>query len=464
MGNNLTAGSTTASTVVVTTNSGGEATATFTALDAPGTDTITASGLGAQTDISLNITNAQFGFTAPAENSTIAVGDTTNLEVTWTDAAGNPVSGETLTFTTTSGTFGTGTSTTTTTDASGKAIVAYTASTTATGADINVTSGTESASLHLLVVSTNPSQLSLQASPTVLGPSVGGVNASSTITATVRDSNGQLVSGQTVVFNLQAGPGGGEYISPGTAVTDTGGTASVTFTSGSAVSAQNGVRVRATLLSDSTIYAETTLTIAQKATSIVLGSSNKIDKVNSNGLEIGYALPFSVLVVDINGNPIPNATVNLGLYPLFFYTGLDSTGWTGKYMNEDTNRNGILDPGEDGAHGWSNPTALRTDSTDEIWLDGSEGSLATVKLEGAAGTPNGKLDPGGVASIPDSVVTDKDGLAAFEIKYPKSFGNWVYVEIKASTQVSGDLSTSKIETPLDVMQGDTPFPNSPFGY
>jgi len=386
--------------------------------------------------------------------------------VTWTNAAGNPVSAQPLTFTTTGGHFDNVIGKTTTfanTDSAGQATVTYTASNTATPADITVKStGSESDSLHLLVASINPARLSLQASPSVLAPSVGGVNSSSTIRATVRDSNNQLVSGETVVFSLLAGPGGGEAITPGTGITGADGVASVTFTSGSAISAKDGVRIRATLQSNTAIYADTTLTIGSEATSIVLGSTNKISAVSVDGLPIGYALPFSILVVDINGNPIANATVNLGVYPLYFYTGLSSgptAGWTGKYKNEDQNRNGILDPGEDGAKGWLNPLAAITDPTDKIWYGGSEGQPADT----FSGVPNGRIDPGGVATIPNTVITDADGLAAFEIKYAKSFGNWVSVEITASTQVSGDLSTAKLEVPLAVMQNDAPYPNSPFG-
>jgi len=467
MGNTLTAGTATGTSITVTTNVNGTATATLTALATPGTDTITASALGASTSLAINITNAAFSFTSPVENSTQPVSTSADLKVTWTDATGAPVVGQTVNFTASAGTFGTLPSGSAITDGAGVATISYTASGTATAADIVATSGSESASLRLLIVATDPSQLSLQASPTVLGPSIGGVTASSTITATVRNPAGQLVANQTVVFNLITGPGGGEGISPGTAVTDSGGKASVTFTSGSAVSAQDGVKIRATLLSNPTIYADTTLTIAETATSIVLGTTNKISKVSVNGLEIGYALPFSVLVVDINGNPIKDATVSLGLYPLYFYTGLSDLIWTGKFKNEDINRNSILDPGEDGARGWANPLAAPTASVDTIWIDGAEGTVATLAKEPdwtSTSVANGKLDPLGVASIPSSVVTDANGLAAFQVTYPKNFGNWIYVEIKASTMVSGSQSTARIETGLDVLEGDTPFSNSPFGY
>ncbi len=459
-GNNLTANGTTASTVTVTTDNNGAASVTMTALNNPGIDTITASGNGAIKSLNINVTSAQFGFTSPADNSTIAVGATTNLVVTYTDALGSPLNGQALTLSTTGGYFDNvigKTTTTSTTDASGTATISYTASGVASPVDITVSGGAESDIITLLVASIDPSRLDLQASPSILAASIGGVSSSSTITATVRDAGNQLVSGQTVVFTIIDGPGGGESISPGTAVTGAGGTASVTFTSGSAVSAQDGVKIRAVVQSTPTIYADTTLTIGQVAATIVLGDTNKISKVSVDGLEVGYALPFSVLVVDNNGNPIANAVVNLGVYPLHFYTGLvDDT--TGKYRNEDENRNGLLDPLEDGAKEIDYITGLETGF---YWNDGSTGNPAVVSTSKIG---NNQLDPGGVVTIPDSITTDDDGLAAFEIKYAKAYGDWVDVEIKATTPVSGDLSTSKLVVPLSVMVNDGPYLNSPFGW
>ncbi len=484
LGNRFAAGGATGTSVTVTTGANGTATATLTALDTLGVDTITASGLGTQAAVTVNVVNARFVFTEPAEKTTIPVETTTSLTVTLTDAVGTPINGQLVTFTTTGGYFDNvsgKTSTTALTNVDGLATVAYTASNIATPADITATTGVESDTLRLLVAATDPTQLSLQASPSVLSPSIGDVSSFSTITAIVRDPNGQLVSGETVVFTLVAGPGGGESITPGTAITDASGTASVSFVSGSATSAQDSVIIQAVVQSKPAIYAETELTIGNTATSIVIGTTNVISEefAGDPPLAVGYALPFSILVVDINGNAIPNATVNLGAYPLFFYTGYELDPFdvggvefppsgsgvftakedgsdpirTGKFRNEDLNRNGFLEMGEDGAIGTYG-------DVDAIWYRGSEGTQADT----TSGMPNGRLDPGGVVTLPITVVTDADGLAAFELKYAKGFGNWVDIEISASTQVFGDLSSTKIVVPLKVLYGDVPYPHSPFGF
>lgn len=473
MGNHLSAGDETGTSLTVKTGVGGTAAATLIALDTTGGDTITATGLGARADLSVNITNAEFGFTEPSKNTLVPVGTSTNLTMTWTDVDGNPVNDQLVTFTTTGGYFDEipgRTSTSALTDGSGQATVRFTAGGIATPADITVTNGFESDTLRLLVAATDPSLLSLQAAPSVLRPSIGDVTSSSTITAIVRDSNGQPVRDKTVVFTLVNGPGGGEALSPGTAVSDSTGTASVTFNSGSMTSAQEGVTIRAVVQSIDDVYAETKLTIGNTATSIVIGTTNvvSIEFSGNPPLPVGYALPISVLVVDINGNPIPNATVNLGAHSRYFYTGYELDPYdillskpdgpnpvkTGQFINEDLNRNGFLDPGEDGG-----ATGRYLGNNDAVWYGGSEG----VPTDTTSGILNGRLDPGSVASIPRSVVTDSDGLAAFELKYAKSYGNWVDIEIIATTQVFGDLSVAKMIIPLKVLYLDVPYPDSPFG-
>ncbi len=105
---------------------------------------------------------------------------------------------------------------------------------------------------------------------------------------------------------------------------------------------------------------------------------------------------------------------------------------TGIYPNEDRNRNGILDDGEDDVF------------------------------------PNGRLDPGNVASIPAEVVTDEYGLASFKAIYAKSYGVWVDIELTAATIVSGSEARTQIEDALPWLADEKGFPvepviNSPFG-
>lgn len=498
LGNTLveSGGATSGSSIDVTTNTSGSAIVAFSGMN-PGSDTITVDGLGINKSITVNVSNATFGFVSPAPNTVVPTNSTQELVVRWTDDFGSPQAGQVLNFTTPVGTFlGSGTnSASTATDSNGEGRVTLQSSSLANPVTIEVSNpaGTLNDTLTLDVRSQNPSRIDLQAFPTVLGPSIGGVSSTSTIRATVNDNSGKAVSGALVKFELRDGPSGGESIAPVSVLTDSGGVAETTFTAGSATSAQDGVVIRATVEGLSGSFGETSLTIGQTASRIVFGTTNKIAVQVSNGLEVAYSLPITVIVTDNNGNAIPNQRVNLGIDPIIFKTGFwdidkDDAIITGEFKNEDLNSNGLLEENEDGAIGELFPFAQNADGD---WIvDRQNGEptyyiaqdfyftdpVLTKPLDPYSSIdpanfppanqpplPNGKLDPGNVASIPSEITTDDNGLGAFNIVYPKSYGIWVDVKLKASTLVSGSETTAELNETLGVMEGDLPRIGSPFG-
>lgn len=429
-------------TIEVATPSSGIAKVLFRGGSTPGTANISLSGPAGEESIQINVTSSQFELTDIAQGSLVQPSQTDVLKLTWLDQAGTPVSGRDVTFSTNIGVFTPSgqASEVVTTDANGQATATFLAGTTGT-ANVSVT-GTSaqgdpfSDQISITVQSANVSRIDLQAFPSVVSPDVGAGPGTATLSATVRDAGNNGVKGVTVSFNIANGPGGGESLSPNTAVTNEAGIATSTFSAGGLTSAQNGVTITASVVSTPTVNDSANLTIGQQAARIVLGTTNKISVYTVNGLEIGYALPYTLVVTDTNGNPIPNQVVNLGLYPLEFYTGgyddptdESTQNIVSTFGNEDANRNGILDVGEDGSTSYP---------------------------------ANGRLDPGNVASIPLSVTTDENGFAAFTVNYPKSYGNWVKVEIRASTRVSGSESVDVLTDMLSVMQNDQPYLLSPF--
>ena len=118
------------------------------------------------------------------------------------------------------------------------------------------------------------------------------------------------------------------------------------------------------------------------------------------------------LIKGANGNAAPGAAVSLKIWPLSYATGY----WvpqsppasdcapvpTGIFLNEDKNKNLILDPGEDV-------------------------------------NKDGKLTPHSSAagSLPSVVVTDENGVANFNLVYLKTSAAWIKAEITASTLVQG---------------------------
>lgn len=474
LGNRLTSGAANASTITVNSDASGTITATYTATSISVVpDTVTLTGMGATPQtVAITISNANFSFAElPPPSNIVAIGATKVLTVTWINADNTPHFPGDVNFTTNAGTLNGLVSNTATvaTTAAGVASVTFHASGTAAPATVTATATdgvqTLDSQVILDVRATTPAKIVVQVAPSVIPPRVVDLVSPATITATVRDANNNGVAGQVVNFQLLVGPGGGEYISPGSAITDSGGVATSTFYSGTATSAQNGVVIAASvggITTNTPAYpsvlntTNAKLTIGQTATRISLGTTNKLRKVSFNGLEVAYALPISVMVTDNNNNPIPNAIVNLSAYCPYFYTGLggDAQAATGQFANEDLNRNGILDAGEDGAVG-EYPFL-----TPAVWYNGSVGNPADT----TGPTPNGRLDPSGGVMIPREINTGTLGAAAFEVIYFKSVAGWLDVEIRGTTLISGSETSASLLSPLLPVEGDKPYPSSPYGF
>jgi hypothetical protein len=306
----------------------------------------------------------------------------------------------------------------------------------------NVSSG-PSSQVGIEFVATSPVLLILQATVTSLAP-----NQQSVITAVVRDVQDNLVKNQTVSFSVSDVSTG--QISPGFGVTDSFGRASTVFTASPVTSGHESVVITAAT-AVGTVTDTITLTVAQQALFVTLGTGNVVTTPS----DTQYALPYSVLVTDANGNPMANATVELSVVPIRYGRGFlalfsDSigacTGWgtvstirggtndpddlDGICQNEDSNLNGILDSNEDLNH-------------NGILDPNEDHNLNGILDSGEDHNSNGKLDPGNVATVPKIVSTDATGFAFFEVAYPKQFAMWVEVELVARTVVAGSEDTSR---------------------
>ncbi len=274
------------------------------------------------------------------------------------------------------------------------------------------------------------SQIALQASAMVMPPSTEDVTNSVTLTATVKNATDQVVSNAAVAFSIENPTGGGESIFPVVAYTNDYGVTNSTFTSGSLSTDNEGVTVKVTVVG--TFITDTVnIVIGGTAGSVVIGRSTVIESINN---DTAYKLPMSVLVADSNGNPVASATVSLGAWPLQYSTGYWTVSpcvpiITGTYVNEDLNRNLILDTGED-----------------------TNGDGQLTPLSSAAG------------SLPATVITDENGVANFDLVYLKQYAVWIEEEIRASTLVLGTETTSILEFRLPYLEDDScNLPDSPYG-
>ena len=430
---------------------------------------IVASALGATGSKTLTVATDNFVFTTPDQNAapidvclnsinctSPKVTPPQNLTVRLT--TGNPavgVAGKTVTFDTTRGTLA---ALSAVTDANGNATVSI--SSTNAGPAVITAKTTDTASqaiqtqVSLNFVATTPTQMTLQASPGTISVNVPpSTDQKSTITATVRDAAFNLVKGATVTFTLTDVTGGS--INPASAVTDEFGQASTVYTAGSASSALNGVRVDAAVTGFAAVNASVNLTVSQQSLKITLGTGNSIVEPNSTT----YEYPYSVLVTDAAGLPVPNAQVTLNVVPVASSTGLNAY-FKGYWKLTDP-----VPPATTGTAPWVSVTTASCKNEDV-----DQNGIYQVPPDNDLNS-NGELEPGNIATVSvNSLTTNASGFAFFNVVYAQEYANWVQVELSARATVAGSEATEITRFVLPILASELtnkdvspPGNPSPFG-
>ena len=427
------------------TNAAGQVTVNVTANV---TGNIVASALGASGSHPLSVATDNFVFIVPDPNAPpLDVPLETSQTLTVRLTTGNPplgLSGRTVTFETTRGTLLTSSAVT---NGAGEATVTISSNNAGPAVITAKTTDTSDNPIQTQIqvnfVATIPTQMTLQANPATISVNVPpSTSEKSTITATVRDANFNLVKGVTINFALTDVTGGS--ISPASSVTNASGQASTVYTSSSASSQPNGVKVDATVVGFP-VSQSVTLTVAGQALFITLGTGNTIEEPPGSTT---FELPYNVLVTDAAGLPVSQQVVTLSILPVAASTGLTAYAkgdyqlttdrWVQRVTidcsNEDLNQNGILDSGEDTNN-------------------------------------NGKLDPGTVMTVSaNTVTTDASGFAEFKVRYAQQYANWVRAELSARASVAGSEATEIARFVLPILaskltnkDASPPGNPSPFG-
>jgi hypothetical protein len=418
------------------TGSSGVVTATVTPA-VGGDDTIKVSSAGASAEQLLTISSADFTLALSDPTSTAActngiaksppeitlTPDTCGapaVTASWSED-GNPQENLAVTFSVSRGTVAGSPSNTTAGKTSG-----VTVSSNSAGPAIITASGpggTPSASLNVIFVATTADNVAVQAVPGTVQVDLGvgdtQTSKFSEISVIVRDIANNLVKNAGVDFTIKNDPSGGELISA-RAVTDVNGKASVNYSAGAASSPANGVEIeaRVTDINGSAIAQVTgtaTLTVAGQSLLVRLGTDNLV--ADSPPVNIKT---YAAVVTDAAGNASADTTVRFSLKPARYWKGFytfDAIAgvWvqtiTAQCENEDTNFNGNRDL----------PGAV---VNGDIVLVDEDNNL------------NGSLDPGNVASVTASGVTDASGIATATITYPKDRSTWVEQILEGRTGVS----------------------------
>jgi adhesin/invasin len=221
--------------------------------------------------------------------------------------------------------------------------------------------------------------------------------------------------------------------------------ASAVYTASNTASATNGVVITGTVQSNTSITAQTTLTVGGQAVFLSLGTGNLITQYSPTQ----FLMPFTVQAVDASGNPVPNLAITFSIRSLGYGKGVWTPGtpWVqvistlnsdpdvftlsgiSGCQSEDANGNGVLDAGEDyNGNGVLDP-----------------GSVAnTAQLQGTFG---------GV-TLNQSSTTGTDGTAGVSILYPQDHAAWVAVELTASATVQGTQSSTSTKFWLPMLAAD----------
>lgn len=409
-----------------------------------GDDTISAAALGLNAAQQVTVSDDTFVFQAPTAGLEVPLNTDQDVRVLWQKAGVNQ-DGETVNFSTTRGVLagasgvtsgGTASTTVRSTNAGAAVITAA------------VDNG-PSTQVEVEFVATAPSAISVQAEPFSVAPS-----ASSTITAVVRDAEGNFVKNQDVVFQLQDVSGGS--LSQGSARTDSLGRAQTTYTASAATSAKDGVRIDAVVSSTPSVSGFVTLTVADQALHITIGTGNEVNTVSTTR----YAQPYLLIVNDAAGNPVPSAEVQLSVQPLGYLKGC----WEKEVAADETQP---LDCG--GAAGGSNGGVVNTWVQVITDVCGNEDVDNDGVLDsGEDFNSSGELEPGNPVVVVGSVTTGDDGTAEFTVDYPKDHSRWTAVRLLAQREVAGTEYVASTDFVLPIVETDVsntvPPPGNPSPY
>jgi hypothetical protein len=433
------------------TDSEGQLTVNYTASQS-GTDVITATALNATSSLNIAVQQDQFSFTT-VPDSDIDLGTLASLTVTWSKD-GAAFSGGAITFTTTRGTL---TTSVTTSDANGNASVQIQSnnagvavvSAQGTDADGNIVNTRET----IEFIATDVDNIIVAASPNDIGPD----GQKSTITAVLRDFDGNLVKGKTINFTNDDVSGG--TISPATAVTDSNGIASTVYTSQS-VTSENAIEITATE-PDSGISQSTNLTVSGRAQFISIGTGNNIETPDA----ATYLKTFAVFVTDANSNPVSNVNLSVTGTPVKANEFLDPNAVAGD-PNYQVIRKAFFKgywsafPSIEDFEFWV-PIRIIGCSNEDVDDDGIADALEDTNGDN-------ELTPGNIVSIDSNISTDENGQALINIRYAKTFAAWATIKITVSSPVSGSESRASQFFTLsaaeeDLTEQSTAPNNNPFG-
>lgn len=364
------------------------------------------------------------------------------------DQAGNPMNGQVVQVTAAGLTPSSGSGTT---DSNGEYIFNYTAPTAAGDYAVTATVAGASDSQNVQVqaagsvpvVTATISSGSVRVTPSVVAVNLPG---SQTNRAEVRalfvDANNRPIPNVRVRFDLAGDVNniGGTFTvgnAPEILYSNSDGVVTSAYVPGTRSSPTDGVTVRACYgvsdtdpnLLNCTTSASQTVTVSSDPLSVTIGTNGTIITGT-----LTYTKQFNIVVVDAAGNVVPDVSLVASIDLVNYYKGYFDVGtnrWEKQVnvvcRNEDLNRNGVLDAGED------------QDNNNDNVVDGpGEGVLWPRKADVSVRLLSNK--------------TDAAGSAVLEVTYNQNHGTWVdaLVTVAASGIAGTEGRASYALTPIPV--------------
>jgi hypothetical protein len=301
---------------------------------------------------------------------------------------------------------------------------------------------------------------SLAITPNTIFPNTSGSSTNrANLRAVFLDATNTPIPNVRARFEITGtGLGNGEYISTGTntVFSDTAGVGNADYVAGTRSSPTDGVSIKVCYgMTDASIAnslcpssVTSTLTVAGQPLSISIGDNNKLTPGNGG---LTYIKQFDIAVADASGLAVSNALVSAsvditqfgkGIFtsayiyptgvtsppdrtadPLLDVTLAPNNGASGTRVwcpNEDANRNGFLDSGED-----TNTDGVLTPRKAEIVL-----SFVTTNQ------------------------TNNSGRLLLQVEYAQNVATWLAYTIKVSTSVLGSEGTAAKAYITDYLKDD----------
>ncbi len=433
---------------------------------------------------SIVVTGSQIAVTSvPA---TPAPGQLTTLNLSTTDNAGSPIQGVDLVLTGTAGASGK-----IKTDAAGSNTFTFTAPATAgtytvvvTGLGVTTTKSIQVVAVGdkgVPVASGSVTASSLSSQPSSIPANAPGSTVNrSKLSAKFLATGNAGIENMRVRFEIIAPKlGSGEAISTenGTVYTDASGTAEAYYISGTRSSPTNGVLVRAcykstdfTSSTDCLQSVASTLTVAGTPLSVSITDDNKLTK----GLgSVAYLKQFLIQVNDSSGVAVKDAVISASVDITHYGK---SSKWNQTYRN-------VAIPSIRYIHDDFDPIPLPMDvdrslqsssyvplGTESIWCINEDWNRNGFLDLGEDKNGDRTIQPRKadiVVSYVSGNKTDVNGQMLVQISYGQSMGGWLAYTLRASTGVAGsegDASKSYVTDVLkdDVLNGS--FLTPPYGF